>query len=106
MKVTLWLIKMDKRSTVLFWAIYCFLIAYADEQSDVCEDFGCDQQCEVIEGEAICTCYKGFQLDNDGKTCSGIIAFFTNMGTHERSKEDNSRKTYIMGGGAKKFSKI
>ncbi|XP_065565688.1 fibrillin-1-like isoform X2 [Artemia franciscana] len=63
---------MDKRSTVLFWAIYCFLIAYADEQSDVCEDFGCDQQCEVVEGQAVCSCYKGFQLDNDGKTCSDI----------------------------------
>ena len=33
---------------------------------------GCDHQCKNANGSYICECNKGFFLDGNGKTCSGI----------------------------------
>ena len=38
---------------------------------------GCEQQCVNTHGSYRCQCNPGYQLNNDGKTCSGNC-FFTN----------------------------
>ncbi|XP_078483344.1 alpha-tectorin-like [Ciona intestinalis] len=38
-----------------------------------CDEPGtCDHQCTLHNGEPICSCYAGFTLDSDGKTCVKI----------------------------------
>lgn len=32
---------------------------------------GCDQKCRHGPGGPICSCYAGYELDADGKTCNG-----------------------------------
>ena len=34
---------------------------------------GCQHQCKNINGSYVCQCNKGFFLDGNGKTCSGIL---------------------------------
>ena len=34
---------------------------------------GCQHQCKNTNGSYYCQCNKGFFLDSNGKTCSGIL---------------------------------
>ena len=34
---------------------------------------GCTQSCSNTEGSYMCSCYTGFTLNSNGKTCNGEI---------------------------------
>ena len=35
-------------------------------------DHGCEYDCNIVSGNETCTCGKGFELNGDGLTCSGM----------------------------------
>ena len=41
-----------------------------------CDLTVCSQSCTNTEGSYSCGCYTGYQLENDGKTCSGMAAVY------------------------------
>lgn len=48
---------------------------------------GCDQKCRHGPGGPICSCYAGYELDADGKTCNGKY-LPNNASFIERSSEE------------------
>ena len=37
---------------------------------------GCQQICDNIPGSYVCSCNAGYDLNSDGKTCSGTYLFY------------------------------
>ena len=37
----------------------------------------CQQECENAPGSYTCSCYEGFELSSDGKSCNGLLPMLT-----------------------------
>lgn len=45
----------------------------------VCIDASCDHVCKEVDGRPVCSCYKGFRLEDDkciGELCLSVFALF------------------------------
>lgn len=64
--------------TFIYFTILCyqFLIKrhmYFYKFSDLCSTLNCHHMCINTASEPRCLCSEGFDLDNDGKTCTGVF---------------------------------
>ncbi|XP_019630752.1 PREDICTED: kielin/chordin-like protein isoform X25 [Branchiostoma belcheri] len=41
-------------------------------QPTSCATAGCEQQCQLVNGQPICTCYHGYTLKEDGRYCADV----------------------------------
>ena len=46
--------------------LFCFVVDINECQEGTS---GCPQQCDNTEGAFICSCFPGFELNHDNKTC-------------------------------------
>ena len=91
-KVTRWarmeFVKVTFRNVVFTQSMTCtlhlyflnFFISDVDECSGVND---CQQDCENVPGSYNCSCFKGFELGSDGKSCNGwLLLRTTDSGTY------------------------
>ena len=49
------------------------LLLYIDVDECVTNNGGCDHYCTNTIGSFVCSCYPGYTLDGDGRTCLGKL---------------------------------
>ncbi|XP_066283009.1 fibrillin-1-like [Branchiostoma lanceolatum] len=45
---------------------------HSQRQPTSCATAGCEQQCQLVNGQPICTCYHGYTLKEDGRYCADV----------------------------------
>ena len=48
------------------------IISFIDIDECYYENGGCQHECTNTDGSYECSCYDGYELNSDGKTCSGL----------------------------------
>ena len=65
--MTAYLMQTTPRKTILFITFRVIL------DTDECARniSGCNQNCTNTKGSYVCSCYPGYEIENDNKTCIG-----------------------------------
>ena len=50
---------------------YSLIFSHTDDDECATNNGGCDHYCTNTIGSFVCSCYPGYTLDGDGRTCLG-----------------------------------